>query len=104
MVTEEDVRRAAVSLQGVVEWPSWGKPAWFAKTLMARMWEPEILTVKTAERNALGGTDPDIFFWTPHHERAPELVLVRLPLIDQELLVELLLDAYDLAGGRGKHH
>jgi hypothetical protein len=61
--------------------------------------EPGVLTVKTAEREALAGTDPDIFYWTPHHERSPRLVLVRLERIDRKLLEELLADSYRLAGG-----
>lgn len=100
MATEADVRKAALALPGVSERPSWGQPAWFAKTLMARIWEPGVLTVKTEEREALAGTEPEIFFWTPHHERSPQLVLVRLERIDGKLLKELLEDSYRLAGGK----
>lgn len=100
MATEEDVRRAALALPGVVERPSWGQPAWFAATLMARIWEEGVLTVKTREREALAGTDPDTFFWTPHHERSPLLVLVRLDRIDREELGELLEESHHIAGGR----
>ena len=39
MPTEDDVRQACLSLPGVVERASWGQPAWFARTLMARIWE-----------------------------------------------------------------
>lgn len=99
MATEDDARRAALALPGVTERLSWGQPAWFAKTLMARIWEPGVLTVKTAEREALAGTEPETYFWTPHHERSPHLVLVRLARIDGPLLKELLLDSYQLAGG-----
>jgi hypothetical protein len=99
VATEADVRRIALALPGVTERPSWGQPAWFAKTLMARIWEPGVLTVKTEEREALAGTEPETFYWTPHHERSPQLVLVRLDRIDAKLLNELLLDSYRLAGG-----
>ncbi len=99
MVTEADVRRSALALHGVTERLSWGQPAWFAKTLLARIWEPGVLTVKTEEREALAGTEPDIFYWTPHHERSTQLVLVRLEQIDAKLLKELLADSYRLAGG-----
>lgn len=98
MPTEEDVRRVCLSLPGVVERPSWGQPAWFARTLMARMWEDGVLTVKTTERDALAGHDPDVFFWTPHHDRSPKLVLVRLQQVDPEELAELLQESYQLAG------
>ena len=102
MTTEDDVRKAALAMPGVTERPSWGQPAWFAKTLMARIWEPGVLTVKTEEREALAGTEPETYFWTPHHERSPQLVLVRLDRIDDKLLEELLQDSYRLAGGEPK--
>jgi hypothetical protein len=101
VATEADVRRLSLALPGVTERTSWDQPAWFAKTLMARIWEEGVLTVKTAEREALAGTDPDTFFWTPHHDRSPQLVLVRLAKITVGELGELLEDSYRLAGGRG---
>ena len=100
MAGEEDVRRICLALPGVTERPSWNQPAWFARTLMARIWEDGVLTVKTGEREALAGTDPGTYFWTPHHERSPQLVLVRLNRIDVEELAELLEESYLLAGGR----
>lgn len=102
MPTEDDVRRTALALPGVVERPSWGQPAWFAATLMARMWEEGVLTVKTGEREALAGTDPQAYFWTAHHERSPLLVLVRLDRIDLTELGELLEESHRIAGGRGR--
>jgi hypothetical protein len=97
---EGDVRRICLSLPGVTERPSWNQPAWFARTLMARIWEDGVLTVKTREREALAGTNPDTYFWTPHHERSPQLVLVRLDRIDVQELAELLEESYLIAGGR----
>ena len=35
-----------------------------------------------------------------HHDRSPELVLVRLERISDEVLVELRHESYTLAGGR----
>ena len=67
---------------------------------MARIWEDGVLTVKSEEREALAGTDPDTFFWTPHHERSPQLVLVRLDRIGADELAELLEESHRLAGGR----
>ena len=101
MATEDDVRRICRSLPGVTERQSWDQPAWFAKTLMARRWEEGVCTVKTQERDALAGADPETYFWTPHHERSPLLVLVRLERVADDELVELLQDSYRLAGGRG---
>ena len=102
MASEDDVRRICGSMSGVSERTSWGQPAWFARTLMARMWEDGVLTVKTEEREALAGTDPDTYFWTPHHERSPRLVLVRLDRIDGQELQELLQESYRLAGAPRK--
>jgi hypothetical protein len=101
MANEADVRRMCLALPGVTERSSWGQPAWFARTLMARMWEVGVLTVKTTEREALAGTEPEAYFWTPHHERSPQLVLLRLERVGTEELAELLAESYRLAGGRG---
>ena len=90
-----------LALPGVSERSSWGQPAWFARTLMARIWEEGVLTVKSEEREALAGTEPETFFWTPHHERSPQLVLVRLDRIGLDELGELLEESYRLAGGGG---
>ncbi len=98
MATEDDVRRICLALPGVTERPSWDQPAWFARTLMARIWEPGVVTVKTREREALAGTDPQTYFWTPHHDRSPQLVLIRLDRIDTDELTELLHESYRVAG------
>jgi hypothetical protein len=100
MATVDDVRRICLSLPGVSERVSWEQPAWFAKTLMARMWEDGVVTVKNDEREALAGSDPETFFWTPHHERSPNLVLVRLDRVADDVLDEVLRDSHRLAGGR----
>ena len=96
-----DVRKMCLALPGVSERSSWGQPAWFARTLMARIWEEGVLTVKSEEREALAGTEPETFFWTPHHERSPQLVLVRLDRVGLDELGELLEESYRLAGGGG---
>jgi hypothetical protein len=100
MATEEDVRRVCLSLPRVTERLSWGQPAWFAKTLMARMWEDGVLTVKTTERDVLAGSDPETYFWTPHHDRSPSLVLVRLDRVADDELRELLEESHRLASRR----
>ncbi len=100
MADEDDVRRTCLALPGVSERLSWGQPAWFARTLMARIWDDGVLTVKSEERDALAGADPDTFFWTPHHERSPQLVLVRLDRVADHELVELLEESHRLAGGQ----
>ncbi|MCX8455711.1 MmcQ/YjbR family DNA-binding protein [Paenarthrobacter ureafaciens] len=98
MATEEDVRGICLGLPGVTERSSWGQPAWFAKTLMARIWEEGVVTVKTGEREALAAMDPDKFYWTPHHDGSPNLILIRLDKIDVDELTELLQESYRIAG------
>jgi hypothetical protein len=95
--TEDDVRRICLALPGVTERLSWGRPAWFARTLMARMWEEDVLTVKSDEREALASAEPDTYYWTSHHDRSPRLVLVRLGRVDLEELDELLQDSHRIA-------
>jgi hypothetical protein len=99
VTTEDDVRRICLALPGVTERPSWGQPAWFARTLMARIWEPGVLTVKTHERDVLAAAEPDTYFWTPHHDRSPLLVLTRLERVGLDELDELLRDSHRIAGG-----
>jgi hypothetical protein len=99
MATEDDVRRLCLALPGVTERMSWRRPAWFAATLMARMWEDGVLTVKIRERDVLAGSDPETYIWTPHHDRSPQLVLVRLERVSDEELDELLQESYRIAGG-----
>ncbi len=99
MSTEDDVRKLCLALPGVVERRSWQRPTWFTNTLIARIWEDGVLTVKTAEREALAAMEPRTYFWTAHHERSPLLLLVRLERIDIAQLEELLLESFRLAGG-----
>lgn len=100
MATEEDVRSICLEMPGVSERLSWGQPAWFAKTLMARIWEDGVVTVKTDEREALAAMEPDTYFWTPHHDQSPKLLLIRLEGIDVDELDELLQESYRIAGSR----
>lgn len=97
MITEDDVRGVCLALPGVTERLSWGRPTWFARTLMARMWDDEVLTVKTSEREALASAEPDTYFWTDHHDRSPLLVLVRLDRVDPADLEDLLQESYRIA-------
>ncbi len=103
MVTEDDVRRLCLAHPEVTERPSWGQPTWFRGVgkkakLFARMWEDGVLTVKTEARDVLAGAQPETYYWTPHHERFPMLVLVRLDRVDLSEVEELVEDSYRLAG------
>lgn len=97
MTTEDDVRGICLALPGVTERLSWGRPAWFARTLMARMWAEDVLTVKSHERDVLAGAEPDTYYWTSHHDRSPLLVLVRLGRIELDELEELLRESHRIA-------
>ncbi len=97
MVSEDDVRTACLALPGTSERLSWNRPAWFARTLFARMWDDTVLTVKTDERAALLATQPGVFLLHPHHERYASLVLVRLGRLDHDQLGELIQESYRIA-------
>lgn len=102
MATEDDVRALCLALPGVTERPSWNQPAWFAKALFARIWEPGVVTLNTEEREALHAGDPETFYWeVPHHLGAPSLVLVRLDRISRDELAEMVQESYRIAGGPG---
>lgn len=103
MTTENDVRRLCLAMPGVTERSSWAQPAWFARTLMARMWEDGVVTVKTDERDALASGAPETYFWTPHHERSTSLLLVRLAHVVTDELRELLEESYRMAGAPSGH-
>ena len=102
MVTEEDVRSVCLALPGTSERLSWNRPAWFARTLFARMWDDTVLTVKTTEREALLATQPGAFLIHPHHEQYDSLVLVRLGRLGHDELTELLEEYYRTAGARAR--
>ncbi len=97
MVSEDDVRSMCLALPGTSERLSWNRPAWFARTLFARMWDDTVLTVKTDERVALLATQPGVFLLHPHHERYGSLVLVRLGRLDLDQLGELIEESYRIA-------
>lgn len=53
MVSEHDVRSTCLALPGTTERLSWSRPAWFASTLFARMWDDTVLTVKTDRKSVV---------------------------------------------------
>jgi hypothetical protein len=104
---EDDVRRIAMSLPGVVENDSDGFD--FRVADKGFVWSyPERLpgkprTIRTdiavlyvgdeAEKQALVLGEPDLFFATPGYDGWP-LVMVRLDLLDDARLTELVVDAW----------
>lgn len=100
MVTEDDVRRIALSLPSTTEKPSYGTPGFRVKDkLFARVREEgDVLVVWVdgiEEKEALIGAQPDTFFTTPHDD-GHALVLVRFDTVDTDELTELLTDAWYL--------
>ncbi|HEY0448042.1 MmcQ/YjbR family DNA-binding protein [Actinophytocola sp.] len=94
MVTEDDVRRVALSLPHTTEKPSYGTPGFRVKDKMfARIREEgNVLLVWVAgegEKRGLIDSEPDKFFTTPHYDGHPS-VLVRFGAVDVAELTELL--------------
>ena len=98
MITEEDIRRVALSLPATSEKPSYGQPGFRVKDrLFARIREEgDVLVLWVdgeGEKEALIASDPAKFFTTPHYD-GYALVLVRFDAIDVDELTELLTDAW----------
>jgi hypothetical protein len=103
MVTEDDVRRVALSLPATTEKPSYGTPGFRVKDrLFARIREEgeegDVLVVWVAdevEKRGLVDSEPAKFFTTPHYDGHP-IVLVRFDGIDIDELKELLTESWRL--------
>jgi hypothetical protein len=100
MVTEDDVRRLALSLPATTEKPSYGTPGFRVKDkLFARIREEgDVLAVwveDEAEKDALIASEPDKFFTLPHYDGHP-MVLVRFGAVDVDELEEVLTDSWRL--------
>ncbi|MBN2624625.1 MAG: MmcQ/YjbR family DNA-binding protein [Acidimicrobiales bacterium] len=98
MVTEDDVRRVALSLPATTEKPSYGTPGFRVKDkLFARIREEgDVLVVWVdglEEKEMLLAADAETFFTTPHYDGYPT-VLVRLDVVGLDELTELLTDAW----------
>lgn len=104
MVTEEDVRRVALSLPHTTERPSYGTPGFRVKDkLFARIREEgDVLAVFVAgetEKQGLITSEPEKFFTTAHYDGRP-MVLVRFATVDVAELTELLTDSWRLRAPR----
>ena len=100
MVTEEDVRRVALSLPESSERPYNRLPSFrVRKNLFLRIHElPDALFVRCAsveERDQLVGAEPGKFFITPHYQGYPG-VLVRPSQIDLDELTEIVTESWRL--------
>ena len=101
MASPDTVREFALALPGAEEAPSYGTPGFRVRggRLFARMLEDRdsvVVKIDFADRAALAASDPDTFFWTPHYEKYPMLV-VRLSRVGSEELRELLVEAWRLS-------
>jgi hypothetical protein len=106
MATGEDVRRLALALPEAVDdgggafrvdgklfaWP------WMERLQPGRprVANPDVIAVRVAnedEKQALLALDPAIFFTEPHYDGYPA-VLVRLPVVSEDLLEKVLTEAW----------
>jgi hypothetical protein len=104
MVTEEDVRHAALALPETGERPMYGTPAFYVRgKWFARIGEegdvPAVRCASEEHKHELIAAQPETFFTTPHYDRHA-VVLVRLPAVERDELAELLADAWRLRAPR----
>ena len=100
MVTEEDIRRVALSLPGSVEKPYNRLPSFRVRSsLFLRVHElPDTFLVHCGnleERDGLLDAEPGTFFISPHYSQYPG-VLVRLSRIGLDEMTELVTEAWRL--------
>ena len=98
MVTEDDVRRIALSLPETVEKPSYGTPGFRVKDKLFARIRPEgdalvVWVSDLDEKEALLAAEPKKFFTTPHYDGHPT-VLVRFEVVGPKELRELLTEAW----------
>lgn len=101
MVTEEDVRRVALSLPGSIERPYNRLPSFRVRNnLFLRIHElPDAFFVRCAsveERNELLSAEPGKFFITPHYDGYPGF-LVRLSQVDLDEMTEIVTESWRLS-------
>jgi hypothetical protein len=104
MVTEEDVRRVALSLPYTTERSSYGSPGFRVKDkLFARIREEgdviALFVADESEKAGLISAEPGKFFTTPHYDGYP-MVLVRFEAVDVAELTELLTEAWRLRASK----
>jgi len=100
MVTEDDIRRLALSLPSTSEKPSYGQPGFRVKDkLFARIREEgDVLVIwvsDVTEKEAMIESDPATFFTIPHYDGYP-MVLVRFDAVDEDELLDLLTESWRL--------
>ncbi|MEO3871588.1 MmcQ/YjbR family DNA-binding protein [Nonomuraea sp. B12E4] len=104
MVTEDDVRRIALTLPETTEKTMYGTPAFYVRgKWFARIGEEGdvlVLPLGTEEEKAgLVASEPAKFFTTPHYD-CHAIVLARFGAVDAGEMGELLTEAWRLRAPR----
>lgn len=96
-LTFDDVKRLAADLPEVVEAPSYGTRALkVKKALLVRLKEDDetlVLRCDMVSRDMMLSAEPRLFFITDHYKDYPA-ILLRLPLVTESRMRDLLEDAY----------
>lgn len=108
VVSEEDVRRVALSLPGAYEQESYGgRPSWRTPPRMFT-WirdDPDAVVVwvdSLEDKEALIASAPDTFFTTSHYDGHP-VVLVDMQAVGVDELTELITDSWRLRARARSH-
>jgi hypothetical protein len=104
-MTWDEVRDLALELSEVEELTSWGHPSlkvrgkWFAGLSPHTKEAAGALVIRCDpdERPLMLAGEPELFYVTPHYEKYPRVVLVRLEAATRENLRERLEDAWLIA-------
>jgi hypothetical protein len=105
VVTEADIRAAALSLPGAYEQASYeGRPSWRTKPrIFASVNRDEDALVvwvdSEDEKRALVAANPDLFLAPPHYD-GHAIVLARLSALDEATAKELVTDSWRLRAPR----
>jgi hypothetical protein len=105
VVSEDDVRRAALALPATTEKPSYGTPGFRVRDRLFARIRPEgdsvvVWCADLAEKEALVESEPNKFFTTPHYDGHPS-VLLRMAAVDAEELAEVLADSWRVRAPAG---
>lgn len=96
-LSKSDVRALCLGFPDLVEKIRWRQPAWFARTMFARMYDEDTLSVKSEESLALIHAQAEPSLVDPYGRGDESTVLVLLGRIDRAELEELLIEPYRLA-------
>lgn len=105
MVSEADIRAAALLLPGSYEQASYeGRPSWRTKPRIFASINPEegalVVWVDSEDEKAtLLAENPAVFLTTPHYD-GYAIVLARLNALDERLMTELVTDSWRLRAPR----